>query len=56
MCNQPVIPEKGYFKTQLWNQKHICHVQCEPQFHYDNKPEEDSGQQSLPVDSWREQK
>lgn len=53
MCDKPVIPEKGYFKTQLWNKKEICHVGCEPKFCYDNKPEEKDDKQP---ELWREQK
>lgn len=53
MCNNPVIPGKGYFKTQLWDKKEICHVGCKPKFYYDNKPEEKDDKQP---ELWREQK
>jgi hypothetical protein len=48
VCKKGVIPEKGYFKTQLWNGKLICHVQCQPKFYFDNKPfETDKNQGEL---------
>lgn len=46
MCDKPVVPEKGYFRTQLWGNK-ICHVDCKPKFYHDNKPEEDFEQTLL---------
>ena len=43
MCHKSIVPEGGYFKTQLWNGKYLCHVPCQPKFYYDNKPlEKDS--------------
>lgn len=47
MCEKPILPEKGYFRTQLWNGKKLCHVNCRPKFYFDNKPEEDSFQTKL---------
>jgi hypothetical protein len=56
MCEKPIIPEKGYFKTQLFGKK-MCHVGCEPKFYYDNKPPEiDQSQKQLFPEEWREQK
>lgn len=40
MCHQQIVPEKGYFKTQLWNGKLACHERCKPKFYWDNKPPE----------------
>lgn len=38
VCRHEVIPEKGYFKTSLWNGNLICHQKCQPTFYWDNKP------------------
>lgn len=52
VCKKQVVPENCYFKSQLFGDKVICHVQCQPKFYYDNKPQEkESTQQEL----WREQ-
>lgn len=47
MCRQPIIPEKGYFRTQMWNSRLMCHDKCRPTFYWDTKPEEDTAQLPL---------
>lgn len=56
MCECPIAPEKGYFKTQLIHGKVMCHVQCQPKFYYDTKPIKDERQKALFPEAWREQK
>ena len=53
ICEKTIVPEKGYFKTQMWNSKLICHDKCRPTFYWDNKPEEKYDKQP---ELWREQK
>lgn len=53
VCKNEVAPIKGYFRTQLLGEKLICHVQCQPKFYFDNKPEEKDEKQA---ELWREQK
>lgn len=55
MCERPIIPEKGYFKTQIFGTK-MCHLPCQPKFYYENKAPEDNGQKQLFPEEWREQK
>lgn len=53
VCKNEIAPIKGYFRTQLLGEKLICHLQCQPKFYYDNKPEEKDDKQP---ELWREQK
>lgn len=51
VCGKPVIPQGGYFKTQLFNGEKITHVPCKPLFFYEKGKEK---QEPLPLD-WRDQ-
>lgn len=54
VCGKPVLPERGYFKTQLFDGKKICHISCRPHFFYE-KPE-DKQEKLFEPEDWREQK
>lgn len=45
VCSKTVIPQGGYFKTQLFNGEHLCHITCKPVFFY--QKDADTPQQEL---------
>lgn len=55
VCGKPVVPQGGYFKTQLHDGKKITHVACKPVFFY-QKSEEKQEDMFIPQPSRREQK
>ena len=45
VCKEQIQPQNGYFRTQLWNNRLMCHVRCQPKFYYDNRPDEQDPRQ-----------
>lgn len=34
ICEKDIAPVNGYFQTQLWNNKLMCHIPCQPKFYF----------------------